>query len=87
MEYTIGSNLGGFLALFEDDLMKDGCANETLAKIHQISEIYRNFSENEFGSFNQDFAASYASAKKQISHDYAPSQEGLVQEFPDREPD
>lgn len=66
MNGTLGSRLGGFLAHFEQSMMEDGCSDETLARIHRISEVYRNLAGAGLGGFENDFQAGYDQAKKSI---------------------
>ncbi|MEM9238468.1 MAG: hypothetical protein AAGB07_00705 [Pseudomonadota bacterium] len=82
MSGTLGSRLGGFLAHFEQTMMDDGCSDETLCRIHQISEVYRNLADANLGDFRTDFKAGYEAAVSSINHDLDRPLSDLGDSFP-----
>ena len=77
MHYSIGKHLGVSLALFEYDSTRDPDDLEILQKIQLISEIYRNFSDPEYGNFKDDFQKGYEIG----SADVRTMQEAEFEEF------
>ncbi|MEM6499891.1 MAG: hypothetical protein AAF709_24680 [Pseudomonadota bacterium] len=71
MNDSIGSRLGGFLACFEEAMMQDGCKPETLSKIVQVSEVYRNLAAGGLAGFREEFDRGYEETKRGFEEDNA----------------
>lgn len=64
MSVSIGESLGTVLALFEQELRENPDDMAMLSRIWKISEIYRNFSENDFQGFKADFESGYKAGQE-----------------------
>ena len=83
MSETIGKRLGGFLAHYEQMMLEQGGDETSLAKMHQLSEIYRNLADADLGDFRRDFSAGYKVARSNIEEDLDSEPRGLGLDFPD----
>lgn len=70
--YRIGELLGLHLAHCEETLSADPEDDVAIAKIREISETYRNFSQGGMPAFRDDFDHGYKLGKWELEQDYEP---------------